>query len=101
MKESFNDRIALAADMSAATSINRDDMVREMHKLKLQNKKMRSFIQRWINSVDASHAWDQKELSKECGDFISRLEICMTPSKRTKPTDGLFHESTRPTTARQ
>lgn len=80
MKESFNDRIALAAEIAVAQSMNPDDMAIEIHQLKLQkeklqseNEKMQSFMQRWINSVDVSSGWDQKQLSKECGDFISGL----------------------------
>lgn len=80
MKESFNDRIALAAEIAEAKSLNSADIAREIHQLRLQkekiqyeNEKMKSFMQRWINSVDVSYAWDQKQLSKECGDFISGL----------------------------
>lgn len=80
MKESFNDRIALAAEIAEAQSLSPADMAREIHQLKLQkeklqseNEKMQSFMQRWINSVDVSYGWDQKQLSKECGDFISGL----------------------------
>lgn len=81
MRESFNDRIAIAAEIAESISKKPDDMVIEIHALKLKNKKlqsenekMKSFMQRWINSVDVSYAWDQKQLSKECGDFIAGSE---------------------------
>jgi hypothetical protein len=77
MKRTFNDELNLAVEIAESSARNPSDMAREIHALKMQNKeliganeKMKSLIQRWINSVDISYAWDQKQLSVESGEFL-------------------------------